>query len=194
MSWGYNASPGPDREQQSLQNISEKLVLDLYKLREMTKALIFSDLEQERPASNLDIISASTRGVFFIDTTELGISTHGMEVYLKSAEGSEQVNSTTYKEAQWLLDTLNQYISHSARHRNVYVTPRNGQEAIQKAETQDPSSSQFNSSYIVINSDHNNINKFDSAEDDGYVKIREELFAILQETAWTDDTHIQWVE
>ncbi|KAJ5281866.1 hypothetical protein N7478_007238 [Penicillium angulare] len=188
MSWGYNASPGPDRKEQSLQNISEKLVLDLYKLREMTKALIFSDLEQERPASNLDIISASTRGVFFIDTIELGISTHGMETYLKSAEGSEQVNSITYKEAQWLLDALNQYISHSARHRNVYVTPRNGQEAIQKAETQ------FNSSYIVINSDHNNINKFDSAEDYGYVKIREELFAILQETAWTDDTHIQCVE
>ncbi|KAJ5714223.1 uncharacterized protein N7483_011404 [Penicillium malachiteum] len=212
MSWGYNASSGPGQEQHSLQNLSEKLVLDLYRLREMTKtqtrpiifmahslggsivksALVFSDLERERPASRLDVISASTRGIFFFDTTELGISTHGMSKYLKSVEGSDQENSDIFKEAKWLLSVLNQYLSNSAKYRNVYVTPRNGQEAIQKEEKGDASSSQINSSYIVISASHNMINKFGSVEDEGYVKIKEEISDILEESSWSTDSHVKW--
>lgn len=37
LSWGYNASSAPNHEKQPLQDISEKLVLDLYKLRELTR-------------------------------------------------------------------------------------------------------------------------------------------------------------
>ena len=37
LSWGYNASPGPNHEKQSLQNLSEKLVVDLYRIRELTR-------------------------------------------------------------------------------------------------------------------------------------------------------------
>lgn len=37
LSWGYNASPSPNHEKQPLQDISEKLVLDLYKIRELTR-------------------------------------------------------------------------------------------------------------------------------------------------------------
>jgi hypothetical protein len=36
FSWGYSASSDPNHEKQTLQNISEKLVLDLYKMREST--------------------------------------------------------------------------------------------------------------------------------------------------------------
>ena len=43
MTWGYDASPSrsPDREPQSLQNVSKKLVLDLFKMRETTKVSKF---------------------------------------------------------------------------------------------------------------------------------------------------------
>ncbi|KAJ6036121.1 hypothetical protein N7540_000400 [Penicillium herquei] len=194
MSWGYNASSPsrPGQEQQSLQNVSEKLVLDLFRLREMTKALVFSDLERERPASRLDVISAFTRGIFFFDTTELGISTHGMSKYLKSAEGSDQERSDIFKEAKWLLSVLNQYLSTGAKYRNVYVTPRDGQEAILKEEVEDSSSSQINSSYIVISASHRMINKFGSMEDEGFVKIKEELSDILEESSWSTDSHVKW--
>jgi hypothetical protein len=37
FTWGYNASPSPNHEKQPLQTISEKLVLDLYKMRELTR-------------------------------------------------------------------------------------------------------------------------------------------------------------
>ncbi|KAJ6103123.1 hypothetical protein N7486_005550 [Penicillium sp. IBT 16267x] len=99
-------------------------------------ALIFSDLKQEDASSHLDIISASTRGVFFMDTIELGISTNGMEKVLHSIEGTDQEKSDSYKEAKWLLSILNQYASHSAKYRKVYVSPRRGQKAIQNTETE----------------------------------------------------------
>lgn len=86
-------------------------------------------------SSRLGIISGSTRGVFFMDTTELGISTHGMEKVLRDFEGSEQENSDSFKEAKWLLAILNQYASVSAKYRNVYVSPRQSQKAIRKSET-----------------------------------------------------------
>ena len=98
--------------------------------------MVFSDLEQEDTSSRLDIISASTRGVFFMDTIELGIGTHGMEKILHSIEGSDQENSDSYKEAKWLLAILNQYLSLGAKYRNVYVSPRRGKEAFQKSETE----------------------------------------------------------
>ncbi|KAJ5939456.1 hypothetical protein N7466_002590 [Penicillium verhagenii] len=156
-------------------------------------ALVFSDLEQEKSSSPLHIISAATRGVFFMDTTELGINTNGMQQVLRSIEGSSQENSDSCKEAKWLLAILNQYVSHSAKYRNVYVSPRQGQEAIQKSETEDVSSSQFNSSYIVIDADHSNIIKFNSPEDAGYLKIKDELLDILQVSS-SSARHISWAK
>ncbi|KAJ5546882.1 hypothetical protein N7494_004467 [Penicillium frequentans] len=212
LSWGYNASTAPNHEKQPLQEMSEKLVLDLYNMRELTRtqnrpiifmahslggilvksALIFSDQEQEVASSRLGIISTSTRGVFFMDTTELGISTNGMEKFLRSFEGSEQEDSDSFKEAKWLLAILNQYVSLSAKYRNVYVSPRQSQGAIRKSET-DPSSSQLNSSYIVIDADHNTINKFKSPDDAGYLKIKAELLDILEMSS-SSVRHISWEE
>ncbi|KAJ6006430.1 hypothetical protein N7451_004374 [Penicillium sp. IBT 35674x] len=129
-------------------------------------ALVLSDLEQETASSHLGIISASTRGVFFMDTTELGISTNGMEQFLHRFEGSEEENSDSYKEAKWLLAILNQYVSVGAKYRNVYVSPRQSQEAIRKSETASP-------------------------EDAGYLKIKAELLDILDASS-SSARHISW--
>ena len=59
-----------------------------------------------------------------------------MKNYLQSVEGTEKEHDDSVKEAKWLLSVLNQYMSNCAKYRNVYITPRNGQEAIQKAETE----------------------------------------------------------
>ncbi|KAJ5777220.1 hypothetical protein N7520_000466 [Penicillium odoratum] len=126
-----------------------------------------------------------------MDTTELGISTNGMEKVLQSIEGLDQENSDSYKEAKWLLATLNQYVSLSAKYRNVYVLPQRGQEAIPKSVTEDASSLQLNSSYIVIDADHNTINKFKSPEDAGYLKIKAELLDILRISS-SGPRHISW--
>ncbi|KAJ5660144.1 hypothetical protein N7507_006595 [Penicillium longicatenatum] len=129
-------------------------------------ALVFSDQEQEDVSSRLDIISALTRGVFFMDTTELGISTNGMEKLLHTIEGSDQENSDSCKEAKWLLGILKQYVSLSAKYRNVYVSPRRGSETIQKPETESP-------------------------EDPGYLKIKAELLDILK-VSCLSARHISW--
>lgn len=70
-----------------------------------------------------------------MDTTELGISTNGMERVLQSIEGTDQEKSDSYREAKWLLAILKQYVPISAKYRNVYVSPRQSQEAIRKSET-----------------------------------------------------------
>ena len=44
----------------------------------------------------------------------------------------------------------------------------------------------------MIEENHNNINKFGSSDDIGYLKIKKELFDILQEHARNHNIHVKW--
>ena len=88
------------------------------------QALIYSESLQEGISKHYHSVSASTIGVVFMDTTELGQATVGLEKYLAIAKDSEQATSDNFKEAQWQLFTLQKYVLISEKFRTVYVSAR----------------------------------------------------------------------
>lgn len=91
----------------------------------MKSALLYSN---SAPTSLLHLrnLSTSTCGVVFLDTPELDASFSGLQMVLENTEPSNQ--DENYKEARWLLDTLQQYVSISDQYQTVLVKARRAQD------------------------------------------------------------------
>ncbi|KAJ5625936.1 hypothetical protein N7510_002245 [Penicillium lagena] len=191
--WGYNAPPGTT----SLQEISERLISDLWEMRESTathnhpviffahsvggsvvkSALLYSDSAQETSIHHLRSISLSTKGMFFIGTPELDSRLAGLQSFVSTFKGTDQEQSDSYKEASWLVDLLERFSSFGGSFRTVFVYERpNNASSAQSI----PSPPHKLASCMAIDADHNHMNKFGSPLDVGYLRIKEYLLEMTE--------------
>ncbi|OQE40082.1 hypothetical protein PENCOP_c006G08672 [Penicillium coprophilum] len=205
LSWGYSV---PTREN-SQQKISEQLVYDLWKLRSSTytanrpiifiahslggplvkSALLYADSVQEPHVLDVRSIKSSTHGVIFMGTPELDSRLLGLQSYLATARDSEQESSDIYKEAQWLVTTLQSYPSISQEFWSLFVHERSDFMSTNITLDQTASSPlQKSLSHICIQADHGGMIKFESSLDEGYLKIKEHLVCAAEVLEQETDT------
>jgi hypothetical protein len=82
------------------------------------QALLYAD---STPTTDLRSVRLSTRGAIFMGTPELDSRLIGLQSYLANAKGSEQESSDIYKEAHWLVTTLQSYPSISQQFWTLFV-------------------------------------------------------------------------
>lgn len=99
---------------------------------EAAQAMIYSGSIQQGLSMSLRNIDASTCGIIFIDTPELGPSTIGLQSYLASMPASDQMTNDAYKEARWLLDVLQQFSSISGNLDITYVNAKRNEDSPQR--------------------------------------------------------------
>lgn len=98
----------------------------------MKSALLYSD-SVHTSLLHLRNVSISTYGVVFLDTPELDASFSGLQLVLENTEPANQ--DENYKEARWLVDTLQRYASISDRYQTVLVKARRAQDRPANAST-----------------------------------------------------------
>jgi hypothetical protein len=161
------------------------------------QALLYSNSAQETASLKLRSIKLSTCGAIFMGTPELDSRLAGLQSYLAGAAGSGQESTDIYKEAHWLVTTLQNYALISQQIWTLFIHERAEPSSTKVTSDQVRrcihwrfySSSnihlavQARSSHVFIKADHGEMIKFETVSE-GYLQVKNQLdFVLKKETS-----------